>query len=66
MGVIVGSGDRCYVTCDDPHVKGCRNKTDEHYGQTKTAEWARGLGWYASPRTGKWTCPDCLKPQQGD
>jgi len=59
MGLNVGGGDRCFVSCDDPHAKGCVSKTEWRYGQKETMEMAQGQGWHKSESTGRWTCPPC-------
>ena len=59
MGFIIGSGEECYVICDDPHLIYCKQQTERYHGQAHAHDIARRLGWYKSESTGRWACPDC-------
>ena len=59
MGFIIGSGEECYVICDDPHLIYCKQQTERYHGQARAHEIAQKLGWDKSETTGRWVCPDC-------
>ncbi len=58
MGLNVGSGNRCCVSCD---VAGCRNFTASFWGQDETAKIVEQRGWQKDDLTGNWACPDCRR-----
>lgn len=59
MGLNVGMGDRCNVSCDDPGAVGCNKKTSDYWGQENMNGLALVLGWRKNYNSGSWTCPGC-------
>jgi hypothetical protein len=61
MGLNIGSGEICTVSCDDPLAIGCLSQTRSCKGQKETADFALSKGWFKNESSGLWTCHYCYQ-----